>query len=102
MAPIGFDIAARERLERFEQALCAQIGGDFWFPETGETARHAIATCQVCPCRPECLEEALKLPSYADHGVWGGLTRGERVEIRRDRAQKPGTPVPDVFEEEAA
>lgn len=59
-----------------DRALCAQVGGDAWFPEIGEPVTRAKIICLRCPVRRECLEYAL------DHretfGVWGGMSTNER------------------------
>lgn len=57
-------------------ALCAQVGGDFWFPERGDSTREAKAICRRCPVRADCLAFAV------DHGIafgiWGGLSERQR------------------------
>lgn len=35
-------------------ALCAQTGGEHFFPEKGESAREAKKVCAACEVRPEC------------------------------------------------
>ena len=75
-----------------ESALCAQADPDAWFPGRGQhvAARRAIQVCGRCPVRAECLELAL---SGADswggivHGVWGGTTPNERIQLRRQRKE---------------
>jgi len=60
-----------------------------FFPESGPTeaiwVAAAKAVCASCPVRVDCLEAGM--PEY--RGVWGGLTRHERIQ-RRDaqRAQE--------------
>ncbi len=67
-------------------ALCRQIDpGNLFYPEKGESPRPAKAVCARCPVTRLCLEDALTQPHAHDHGVWGGTTRKERVEIRRLR-----------------
>jgi WhiB family transcriptional regulator, redox-sensing transcriptional regulator len=65
--------------------LCAQIGGDLWFPDTpgAQTAEVRLAKqiCLRCPIRLECLEYALT--NNERYGVWGGLTERERVSLLR-------------------
>ncbi|MER6689288.1 WhiB family transcriptional regulator [Streptomyces minutiscleroticus] len=71
----GADIAWQE------QALCAQTGADFFFPEPGSSVREAKRICGLCAIRPACLEYALRHDER--FGVWGGLSEGERLELRR-------------------
>ncbi|KKD09870.1 transcriptional regulator [Streptomyces sp. WM6386] len=64
-----------------DEALCAQTGGDFFFPEPGSSVREAKRICGLCPIRSACLEYALD--NDERFGVWGGLSEKERLEIRR-------------------
>jgi len=64
-----------------EQALCAQTGADFFFPEPGSSVRDAKRICGLCAIRSECLEYALIHDER--FGVWGGLSEKERMQLRR-------------------
>ena len=66
-----------------EQALCAQTGADFFFPEPGSSVLDAKRICGMCPIRLACLEYALAHDER--FGVWGGLSEKERLGLRRDR-----------------
>lgn len=59
-------------------ALCAQIGGDLFFPERYEQAkaRKAKAICAKCPVATECLEFAIR--TNQSEGIWGGLSEKQR------------------------
>jgi WhiB family transcriptional regulator, redox-sensing transcriptional regulator len=70
-------------LEWQQEALCAQTGGDFFFPEPGSSVREAKRICGLCPIRTACLEYALG--NDERFGVWGGLSEKERLQIRRRR-----------------
>jgi WhiB family redox-sensing transcriptional regulator len=63
------------------EALCAQTGGDFFFPEPGSSVREAKRICGLCPIRSACLEYALE--NDERFGVWGGLSEKERLALRR-------------------
>ncbi|GHH28593.1 hypothetical protein Srubr_39760 [Streptomyces rubradiris] len=63
------------------QALCAQTGPDFFFPEPGSSVREAKRICAMCELRPACLEYALAHDER--FGVWGGLSEKERLALRR-------------------
>jgi WhiB family redox-sensing transcriptional regulator len=41
--------------------------------------------CAYCPVRQACLDYALN--AGEPHGIWGGLTPGERTELLRERAR---------------
>ena len=73
-------------------AACRDEDPELFFPPRpargpGATrARHerlakAKAVCARCPVRRECLQHALELPE--EHGIWGGLTEGERLKMRK-------------------
>ncbi|CAL9651753.1 WhiB family transcriptional regulator [Streptomyces sp. enrichment culture] len=64
-----------------EEALCAQTGGDFFFPEPGSSVRDAKRICALCPIRSACLDFALS--NDERFGVWGGLSERERLALRR-------------------
>ncbi|MET8639208.1 WhiB family transcriptional regulator [Streptomyces sp. NPDC004074] len=64
-----------------EQALCAQTGADFFFPEPGSSVREAKRICALCESRSACLEYALA--NDERFGVWGGLSEKERMRLRR-------------------
>ena len=75
-----------------EQALCAQIGGDAWFPDKGTpdepqtnpvSLKDAKRVCLACPVRTPCLDYALKHDER--FGVWGGLSERERRRLKRQR-----------------
>jgi len=63
------------------QALCAETGADFFFPEPGSSVREAKRICGMCEMRPACLEYALS--NDERFGVWGGLSEKERLQLRR-------------------
>jgi WhiB family redox-sensing transcriptional regulator len=63
-----------------DEALCAQVDLDLFFPEKGEGNRDAKRVCRTCPVQTACLEEAL----LADvEGIWGGLSQKERRHLQR-------------------
>ena len=81
----GFDEAMREPRE-YENPLCAESGGDFWFPEPGQgiipETVYARSICGQCIHQAECAEWGI----YNEHyGIWGGLTESHRKQIRRQR-----------------
>lgn len=67
-------------------ALCAEVGGDFWVPESGGDAqgqvRQAKQICADCKVSDPCLAEAL---THSLPGVFGGTTLREREAIKRAR-----------------
>jgi len=69
-----------------DRGICAQIGGDMWFPDKGD--RQDVAACKKvcagCPVRRQCLDWALETCEM--FGIWGGLTSMERRKLRREAA----------------
>ena len=70
----------------YENPSCAQVGGDFWFPEKADGSMNTVemamekSICQSCPHKVECVEWGVKKEL---HGIWGGLVPKEREAIRR-------------------
>lgn len=66
-----------------EEALCAQIDPEMFFPDKGGNARAAKRICEQCTVRAECLAFAL------DHderfGIWGGVSERDRRELKKQR-----------------
>lgn len=70
-----------------DDALCAQIDHDAFFPTAGHnTTGPARTICALCTVKAECLEWALtnELDSYR-FGIYGGTTPAERSAIYLDR-----------------
>lgn len=74
-----------------DDALCAEVGTDLFFPEKGEPAAAARRLCARCGVRDECLEYALstEINPTRDyrHGIYGGTTPAEREAIAAARKQ---------------
>lgn len=65
-------------------ARCAYLGDpEMFFPAQGDSIKEVREFCMGCPVRTECREFAVDRPYL--YGIWGGLTRNERAEIRRVR-----------------
>jgi WhiB family redox-sensing transcriptional regulator len=68
-------------LEWQDRALCREIGGDIWFPESRESADPAKKICARCPVAQECFEYSLEIGE--EFGIWGGVSEKGRRDIRR-------------------
>ena len=55
--------------------------------------RKAKAICSACPVRIECLDYALRINE--PHGIWGGLSEGERRTLIRQQRRDPTLQVVD-------
>ncbi|MGW1721621.1 WhiB family transcriptional regulator [Streptomyces sp. NPDC002306] len=75
------DTTATPDLAWQSQALCAETGAEFFFPEPGSSVREAKLICGMCEMRSACLDYALAHDER--FGVWGGLSEKERLQLRR-------------------
>jgi WhiB family redox-sensing transcriptional regulator len=66
-----------------ELARCAEVAGDIFFPEKGESASPAKTICRGCEVRQSCLEYALRHDER--FGVYGGLSERERRKLKQER-----------------
>jgi WhiB family transcriptional regulator, redox-sensing transcriptional regulator len=66
-----------------QDAACRGVGPDLFFPRRGERWNAAIALCEECSVRSECLASALALEDHEAQGVWGGTTGRGRRQMRR-------------------
>ena len=62
-------------------AACKDEQGMTFFPQTKLEERAALAICEICPVREECLDHALEMKER--FGVWGGTTEKERRKLDR-------------------
>jgi len=93
-----------------ERASCRGVDPNLFHSEFGDfgTQKDALLICNgvkatrktlgvgPCPVREQCLEYAMSLPSRSDtHGVYGGKTHKQRVNLRSFRGttkSKPRSP----------
>jgi WhiB family transcriptional regulator, redox-sensing transcriptional regulator len=71
------------------RAACASTDPEAFFPLEGggyEAKKHALATCQGCPVRQDCLQYALE--NALDFGIYGGVTAKERKALGRPPKQR--------------
>lgn len=86
-APVGNRAWARV----IQEARCTEssLDADEWFPvspgaqQARREAAAAIAICQACPVRTQCLALSLRHWDVGQHGVWGGMVAAERASLRR-------------------
>lgn len=61
-------------------AACRESDVDF-HPDNARDVNTAIAVCETCPVREDCLIFAFE--HNEDHGVWGGTSERGRRRLRR-------------------
>ena len=71
-----------------KNALCRGMDTDLFFPPTGRRPTQAIATCDKCSVKNDCLEWALA--NHVHWGVWGGMTERDRFREKRRRRELNG------------
>jgi WhiB family redox-sensing transcriptional regulator len=62
-----------------DQAACAGMDVELFYPVTSEPApqtRHVLRVCASCPVRESCLAEALDRGER--YGIWGGTLPEQR------------------------
>jgi hypothetical protein len=79
-----------------QEALCAKIdASDVLFSNNPFDIAAAKTMCGHCPVARQCLDLAMRTETAADatHGIYGGLTPAERLELRRQQVtcQRCGT-----------
>jgi len=60
---------------------CWGVGPEAFYPRKGESPTEAIAVCEACPVRVECLVTAMV--NGERYGVWGGTAERTRRSLRR-------------------
>lgn len=78
--------SARPELDWQDQALCAEVDPEIFFPEKGGNPRIAKAVCRACHVRAECLNYALEHDER--FGIYGGLSERERRRLKREQRQE--------------
>jgi hypothetical protein len=76
----GFDLPSMPAW--YEDALCAQVDQDMFFPEKGGPTNDARAVCAMCPVASKCLDYALA--NHERFGIWGGLVPEERRKLEQE------------------
>lgn len=61
-------------------AACRGQDPDRFFPEESAQTRQAVAVCDDCRVRTECLNYAIRIGPV--DGVWGGTTARQRRQMR--------------------
>lgn len=62
---------------------CRGADIDLFFPEQGHDATEAKRICRRCPLLARCRNWSLAQPVLDLHGVWGGLSQHERIDLKR-------------------
>jgi WhiB family redox-sensing transcriptional regulator len=71
-----------------QQAVCTGEDPSIFFPAHGDPGIRARRVCANCPVKMDCLEYAIDADEW---GIWGGLDRDQRRELR-DGADEPALP----------
>lgn len=80
-----FDGSRPERpYEWQDDALCAQVGTEMFFPEKDGSTKDAKQICAQCPVREQCLAYAIE--NNERFGIWGGVSERELHRMKKQRA----------------
>lgn len=63
-----------------DDALCAQVDPELFFPEKGGSTKEAKYICSRCTVAAECLDYALEQEER--FGIWGGVSERTRRKIK--------------------
>lgn len=63
-----------------DQALCAQVDPELFFPEKGGSTKYAKDVCRACPVISECLEYAMDRNER--YGIYGGMSERDRRRLK--------------------
>lgn len=64
-----------------EQALCAQVDPEIFFPKKGAAVSTGKSICGRCPVSAECFDYSIELGET--FGIWGGASENDRRKLRR-------------------
>lgn len=75
---------AAETAGWWSEAACRGLDPNVFHPSPDDVAglRAAVAVCETCPVRDECLRYALE--TGEEQGVWGGVSGRARKAMRRN------------------
>lgn len=75
----GFDLPVLPAW--YDDALCAQVDQDMFYPEKGGSTVEAKRVCGMCSVRQQCLDYALA--NHERYGIWGGVSERDRRKMER-------------------
>lgn len=96
LAPISTQTDTDPRPDWRTQAACLDHNPELFFPHPTDhdSEDEALAICETCPARTDCLTEAMKSETYRPtsnrHGIWGGKTPQQRYMIYRKELRHNG------------
>jgi WhiB family redox-sensing transcriptional regulator len=77
------------RPEWHRDAACVEYPVEWWFPERGQSPARALAICETCPVRAECLTVGLtSIQGAPTVGIWGGATGRQRRTMEKVKAPR--------------
>jgi WhiB family redox-sensing transcriptional regulator len=79
--PLALDQPADWRAD----AACKNVDVEVFFAIDEPSQQEAVAICETCPVRAECLEHALI--AREQYGVWGGVREQDRKRLARRRRE---------------
>jgi WhiB family transcriptional regulator, redox-sensing transcriptional regulator len=83
VAARSFPLAVEAPADWRAAAACREVEVEVFFAIDESSQREAVAICESCPVRIECLEHAVA--AREQYGVWGGLREQDRKRLVRAR-----------------
>ena len=93
LAPISAQTSADPGPDWRTQAACLDHNPEMFFPDPADRdgEDEAIAICETCPVKADCLTDAMESETYrltsGRHGIWGGKTPRQRYAMYRRRGK---------------
>lgn len=73
--------SSRRELTWQDEGLCKETDPEMFYPDTGDNATQAKATCRTCPVQLKCAQYAID--NNEEYGIWGGLSSKTITRLRR-------------------
>ena len=93
LAPISAQTDTNPGPDWRARAACLGRDPETFFPDPADRdgEDEAVAICETCPVRTECLADAMGSETYRTtsgrHGIWGGKTPRQRYAMYRGRGK---------------
>jgi WhiB family redox-sensing transcriptional regulator len=85
MAAINLGVPRQKGHDWRDDAACLTTDPDMFFADDMHTVMRAKEFCNTqCGVRDQCATYAMEADEH--HGVWGGLSRPDRIRLRKKRA----------------
>ena len=81
-----------------DDALCAQVGSEVFFPPKGGSTLDGKMVCKGCYVIFDCLIYAMANEHSSNYGIFGGLSERERKKLQKIMAGDPLISLEDAYD----